>query len=127
MKRYIKDGKIKARNQIVIRGTRTIEDGNGIERVISTNTFNPTEDMILADGWEEYIAPSVPEPTEEEIEARNTKREIENEKDILASTDYKVIKCMEAYLCGQELPYDIRGLHLERESHRERINHLEGN
>lgn len=30
-------------------------------------TTNPTEEMILADGWTEYVAPPVPEPTEEEL------------------------------------------------------------
>lgn len=57
MKRYKKviDGKtvIKTRKEIVIR-----KDG----RV----TYNPTEDMVLADGWVEYIEPEV-EPTDEEL------------------------------------------------------------
>lgn len=46
MKRYIKEGQIKSRNQIVIR-----KDG--------MNTYYPTEEMILADGWVEYIPPVV--------------------------------------------------------------------
>ena len=49
MKRYIKEGIIKTRNQIVIH-----KDG--------MNTYNPTEEMVLADGWEEYVTP-VYEPT----------------------------------------------------------------
>lgn len=49
MKLYIKDGIIKTRNQIVIRR-------NGM------NTYNPSEQMILADGWVEYVPPVV-EPT----------------------------------------------------------------
>ena len=49
MKRFIKDGQIKFRNQIVI-----IKDGR--------QYINPKEEMILADGWEEYI-----EPTEDEL------------------------------------------------------------
>lgn len=64
MKRYIKDGQIKTRNQIVIR-----KDG--------MNTYNPTEEMILADGWIEYV---IPEPTAEELLAQakaNKVREIE--------------------------------------------------
>lgn len=56
MKRYSKviDGKtiIKRAEEIVIKG-------NG------SQTFNPTESMILADGWTEYVAP-VYEPTLEE-------------------------------------------------------------
>lgn len=49
MKRYIKDGKIQFQNQIVIRK-------NGLQ------TINPSEEMILADGWEEYVTPTY-EPT----------------------------------------------------------------
>lgn len=49
MKRYIKDGQIKTRNQILIR-----KDGR--------QYINPTEEMILADGWTEYTTP-VYEPT----------------------------------------------------------------
>ena len=60
MKRYIKDGIIKTRNQIVIKGQRTIKDKDGNDKVVSTNTYNPTEEMILADGWVEYV----PEPVE---------------------------------------------------------------
>ena len=59
MKRYSKtiDGKtiIKRADEIVIKG-------NG------SQTFNPSEAMILANGWEVYVAP-VYEPTLEEIKA----------------------------------------------------------
>lgn len=51
MKKYIKDGVVKTRNQIVIRK-------NG------KNIYNPNEKMILEDGWVEYV---IPEPTEEEL------------------------------------------------------------
>jgi hypothetical protein len=44
MKQYIKDGVIKYTNRIVIS-----KDG--------MHTYNPTEEMILADGWVEYVAP----------------------------------------------------------------------
>lgn len=54
MKRYIKDGQIKTRNQIVIKGQRTIKD-----KVVTTNTYNPTEEMILANGWEVYTPPTI--------------------------------------------------------------------
>lgn len=69
MKRYIKDGIIKTRNQIVIKGQRTIKDKNGNDKLVGTNTYNPTEEMILADGWEEYIAP-VYEPTIDDYRKR---------------------------------------------------------
>lgn len=69
MKRYIKDGIIKTRNQIVIKGQRTIKDKDGNDKVVGTNTYNPTEEMILADGWEEYVTP-VYEPTIEDYRKR---------------------------------------------------------
>ena len=59
MKRYKKiiDGKtiIKSAGQIVVRK-------NGMQ------TINPSEEMILADGWEEYILP-IYTPTLEDIKA----------------------------------------------------------
>lgn len=47
-------------------------------------------------------------------------------KEQLSSTDYKIIKCSEASLVGEELPYDITALHAERQAIREQINALEG-
>jgi hypothetical protein len=57
MKRYIKDKKIKFANQIVIK-----KDGKQI--------INPSEDMILADGWKEYIY----------VELEKTIQDYKNEK-----------------------------------------------
>lgn len=68
MKQYTKeiDGKtvIKTRKDIIIH-----KDG--------MNTYNPSEEMLLADGWVEYVQP---EPTEEELLQRakiRKKQEIE--------------------------------------------------
>lgn len=69
MKRYIKDGVIRDANKIVIT-----KDG--------MTTTNPTEEMILADGWVEYVEPEptpAPEKTEEEklaLAKRDKKRNI---------------------------------------------------
>ena len=43
----------------------------------------------------------------------------------LAATDYKVIKCAECQLLGQEMPYDVAELHAERQTIRDEINKLE--
>lgn len=108
MKQYTKDGQIKTRNQIVIR-----KDG--------MNTYNPTEAMILANGWIEYI---VPQPSEDELLQREKEAEVQRLKEELNTSDYKVIKCMEAYLCGEELPYDITEIHEVRNGYRQEINNL---
>lgn len=108
MKVYSKtvDGhlEVKACNRIVI-----VKDGRRI--------FNPSEEEVLADGWEEYvpmIVESKPIVTENPI--------VTEAKEYLEATDYKVIKCMEASLCGEELPYDIMEIHREREERRKIIN-----
>lgn len=43
----------------------------------------------------------------------------------LSKTDYKVIKCSECQMLGQELPYDLAELHAERQTIRDQINLLE--
>ena len=43
----------------------------------------------------------------------------------LSDTDYKVIKCAECQLLGEEMPYDVAELHAERQAIRDEINNLE--
>ena len=50
MKQYIKDGIIKYANNIIVK-----RDGMQV--------INPTEEMILADGWVEYVPPTI-DPSE---------------------------------------------------------------
>ena len=44
MKRYIKDNKVKFRNEIIIVRN-------------DVQVINPTEEMILSNGWQEYVVP----------------------------------------------------------------------
>ena len=46
-------------------------------------------------------------------------------KEQLSATDYKVIKCAECQLLGQDMPYDVEELHAERQAIRDEINRLE--
>ena len=50
---------------------------------------------------------------------------IDKLKERLSSTDYKIVKCMEASLIGEQLPYNIKNLHKSREELRNKINELE--
>ena len=72
MKQYVKeiDGNtvIKTRHEVVIR-----KDG----RV----TYNPTEEMVLADGWVEYVPPTPAEPSEEQLFERAKERLIRRIED----------------------------------------------
>lgn len=53
--------------------------------------------------------------------------EIDAIKAELSETDYQVIKCYEASLVGEELPYDIKALHEDRNEKRAQINAFETN
>lgn len=53
--------------------------------------------------------------------------EIDAIKAELSETDYQVIKCYEASLVGEGLPYDIKALHEDRNEKRAQINALETN
>lgn len=50
---------------------------------------------------------------------------IDEKKALLAASDYKIIKSYEAQLVGNELPYDIEKLSIERQALRDEINDLE--
>lgn len=97
MKQYIKDGVVKTRNNIVIK-----KDG--------MQYINPTEEMVLADGWVEYIpVPVEPVPyvksSSEIVEELVTKQwnertDISNEE----ALDYMVIVYPWSNFIGKELP-----------------------
>lgn len=57
MKQYIKNGEIKSRKNIVVRITKEV---NGEQKTFQV--INPTEEMILADGWVEYVPEVTPTP-----------------------------------------------------------------
>ena len=87
--RFIKDGIIKSRNEIVLRVTKEI---NGKE--VKLQVINPSEEAILADGWVEYIPPKV-EPKKSRmqivqelvVKQYNTRTDISNEE----ALDYMAI------------------------------------
>ena len=53
------------------------------------------------------------------------KNQIKALKEELDNTDYKVIKCYEAFLVGEDMPYNAQDLHATRQSIRDNINSLE--
>ena len=66
-----------------------------------------------------------PTPTAEEIARQQREARIWELKDQLAQGDYKIIKCAEAQLTGEPMPYDVATLVAERNAMREEINTLE--
>ena len=60
-----------------------------------------------------------------QTEKEKTQQEIWELKEKLSETDYKILKCSEASLLGQELPYDLNSVVSERDGWRAQINELE--
>ena len=83
---------------------------------------DPTEDQIAKAIEIAYNG----EYTIEDDGAEKTPAEkIAELKKQLSTSDYKVIKCAECQLLGQEMPYNVAELHAERQIIRDKINELE--
>jgi hypothetical protein len=70
-------------------------------------------DIGVVQGWEQITTP--------------VSVQIDELKQQLAETDYKVIKCAEYQAAGLQAPHDIAALHVERQAIRDEINALESN
>ena len=91
------------------------------------------------DGWYElsndgsvYTEPVQPELTEEELaemarqqQISQMTAQINDLKDRIAASDYKIIKTYEYALLGEQTEYDIEEVHAERQALRDLINSLE--
>lgn len=98
----------------IISGRKIVVDGKVI--------LNPTKEQLQEAGWVEVVPPT---PTEEELARQQREQRIWELKDALAQGDYKIIKCAEAQLTGEAMPYDVAELVAERNAMREEINELE--
>ena len=104
---YTKDGQIISGKNITIDGCVVL---------------NPTVEQLAEQGWDEVVPPT---PTEEELAQQQREQRIWELKDQLAQGDYKVIKCAEAQLTNEAMPYDVATLVAERNAMRQEINALE--
>ena len=79
---------------------------------IATNSFDIIKERIVQK-WN--------------IKANNQyiNNQVENLKHKLEESDYQIIKCYEASLLGEKLPYDIKELHAVRQQIRDEINILQ--
>lgn len=104
MKTYTKNGQIKQANRIVVRITKEVDGEQKTFQVI-----NPTEEMILADGWVEYVAPEVtPTPRAKskfEVVQELVTKQWNERTDIsnAEALDYAVIVYDFEHYIGQEL------------------------
>lgn len=77
-----------------------------------------TDSFTIIDG-------KVVQSWETKIDTEAIQTQIDELKEQLTATDYKVTKCYESSLVGETLPYDIKALHAERQAIRDEINRLE--
>lgn len=101
MKQYIKNGEIKSRKNIVVRITKEV---NGEQKTFQV--INPTEDMILADGWVEYVPEVTPRAKSKfEIVQELVTKQWNDRTDIsnAEALDYAVIVYDFEHYIGQEL------------------------
>lgn len=119
-------------------------DGNQHEEIVSveqqiaelSEAWKPVDEIspeALVSNDENYIIVPVPYDHGERIAYRYEKRydyqrikqKVADLKQALTDSDYKVMKCYEASMLGQPMPYDIEEVHAERQAMRDKINELE--
>ena len=94
-------------------------------------TQEKTNELILAqqNGFEiiddGFGNPILTKPLDLINEKRIKERKIKEIKENLNSTDYKIIKCYEAFMRQQPLPYSLEELSAQRDAWRAEINQLE--
>lgn len=106
-------------------------------KVLKENGWKPVDEIDNSKIHSEdgYIVRVMPYDAGERIsfkyekikDTQKTEREIKALKASIEASDYKIIKCYEAFLIGEKLPYDIAELHKERQVIRNQINELENN
>lgn len=84
--------------------------------------FGAKESQIIEAGWIKYIEPTL---SQEELDKMEAMHRIGELKSLLREGDYQVIKCAEANLLGEEMPYNITELFTQRDTYREEINTLQ--
>jgi hypothetical protein len=92
--------------------------------------FVPSEQPQCATGYFaqdsfEIVDGKIVQSWEIKVDENYTKAMINDLKEQLSESDYKIIKCYESSLIGETLPYDIEALHNERQTIRDEINRLE--
>ena len=93
-----------------------VQTFNDVEIQCSDENFRANYAIAQSEAYGEITVEDIPDDPAEQIAKLKAQ---------LESTDYKIIKCSEAKLVSEDLPYDISELHAERQALRDRINELE--
>lgn len=102
-------------NSIDVEGLPTVSEDKFTSCKLENGQWIFNEDMYN----------EVQEKKRQETEKYNKQVKISELQRELDSTDYKIIKCSECQLLGQELPYDVTELHTQRQAIRDEINKLQ--
>lgn len=141
---YINDGGYLVSKHIEEYTERYQERGEVKQRTVSIETqaaalsaagWKPVdpldeEQLKCADGYIVRITPfdaggTVSYRYETVFDTQKVRRRILELKAQLTADDYKIIKCYEASLLGEQPPYDIIQIHRTRQEIRAKINELE--
>lgn len=126
VQRYEENGEVK---EMIVSVEHYIEVAKkqGLKPVdmIDEEKMIPSKEdfIVVAEAVEE--AEKISWAYTEKPDIRGLHKKIKALQDDLASTDYKVIKCYEANLVGEQPPYDVQNLHSSRQALRDKINSIE--
>jgi cell division protein FtsB len=141
---YMENGIL--RSKIIEQDAQKYKDANGkiCTKIITIQAqidalddkykpVDPIDDSKVKDVDDGYIIRLEPYDAGDHIaynyvkvfDTKKVKSQIQDLKDALSDSDYKITKCYEANLLGESLPYDVNTLHTERQAKRDQINTLE--
>lgn len=123
---YIENGFLRAREIEQGQAQNLSSEWKPVDEIDESKTISDDEDYTIR------LVPydngnRISFKYEKVVNTTKIQGEIDAIKAELSETDYQVIKCYEASLVGEELPYDIKALHTERDLKRAKINTLETN
>lgn len=123
--KILSDGTIDLRYCNPTNGSRVTELRNaGFLDFVASDPPKCDAGYIAKDSFA-IIGGKVVQSWETKIDPETIETQIDELKEQLTATDYKVTKCYECSLVGETLPYDIQALHDERQAIRDEINRLE--
>lgn len=123
---YMENGFLRARDVEQGQAQNLSSEWKPVDEIDESKTISDDEDYTIR------LVPydngnRISFKYEKVVNTTKIQGEIDAIKAELSETDYQVIKCYEASLVGEELPYDIKALHTERDLKRAKINTLETN
>lgn len=123
---YMENGFLRARDVEQGQAQNLSSEWKPVDEIDESKTISDDEDCTIR------LVPydngnRISFKYEKVVNTTKIQGEIDAIKAELSETDYQVIKCYEASLVGEELPYDIKALHEYRNEKRAQINALETN